>query len=159
AAAAAVVAFVVTSRGPAASTQERLEVAAKALASEDPADFEGFRALSSDERRRVESAATRGEIAALLPAGRVDEGRPDFRWTAVPAAREYAVSLVGPDGKTLWKRTTTKPSLPYPQDAPALAPGSYVWEVVASGPAGSATGRRAFEAAAPELARRAAAAT
>ena len=154
-AAAAVVAWVATRDvAPTPSTEKRLAAAAAELARSDPASFAGFLAYGAEERRRVESVATRGGLPAMMPAGRSDDGRPAFRWAVSPGARSYDVSVVGEDGKVLWRRTTERAALPYPADERPLPPGSYVWQVDSSGPAGSETGRRAFEVVGEEAAGR-----
>ena len=58
--------------------------------------------------------------------------RPTFAWRAVPGATRYRVTLSAAESGDLWSREVEGLSLPFPEDASALADGAeYLWHVVA----------------------------
>jgi hypothetical protein len=68
----------------------------------------------------------RGGISARLkitePYGsNIFNLRPQFMWQEIPGATSYRVRLLGNVG---WSRATTQPQLIYPENQPALKPGS-----------------------------------
>jgi hypothetical protein len=61
---------------------------------------------------------------------------PTLTWPAVPQAKAYRVALLsgaeGRDEKVLWRATTDKTVLPYPEEEKVLPPGlKYRWRVAA----------------------------
>jgi len=127
------------------SMDERLVAAATLLATERPELFSEFAPLGRDERRSPESGAVRGGLIALAPIGPVLSPRPRFRWEPVAGSASYAVRVETSSGEAVWSATSTRPELMFPSDEEDLDAGPYLWEVVATGPAGEERVSAAFE--------------
>ena len=144
--AAAGAAFILARRGTQggdADPAAALEVAASHLSRRVPEEFGDFRPLAAEELRAHRGDVLRGGDLEASPSGRILDGRPTLRWKAVPGARHYRVSVIGPEG-VLWNATTTDTSLPWPEGKPELAPNARAaWTVTAAGP-GATEVRRAI---------------
>lgn len=63
--------------------------------------------------------------------GAITTGRPEFRWSVPPGARQFRLSVRSANGM-LWAREVTGQSLAYPADEDSLAPGTeWTWELTA----------------------------
>jgi hypothetical protein len=124
--------------------ERALADAADELRSGAPQWFAGFEPAGPAERRSAASDARRASLLVLRPAGVVLETRPRLEWADATGASAYEVVLAGPDGAEVWRGRSNGPTLDLPGDAPELVRGtSYVLEVTAVGPAGTAGGPRA----------------
>ena len=86
-----------------------------------------------------------------LPAGKIREARPTFRWESRAGDRQVEVVLREEDGTVVWRSRSATGSLAYPADERNLSAGRrYVWEAAATGPGGEDRSRRVFEAASAE---------
>jgi len=76
--------------------------------------------------------AVNNQVRILSPMeGALQEGRPDFTWSAIPGATRYTIELSGPLGAS-WLKTVTAPSLSYPASEEPMQNGNtYTITVVA----------------------------
>ena len=157
--AAALLALLLVAFGPRGvsgppSTDDRLVAAAGRLAAERPELFSAFAPLDADERGNPESGILRGGPVLLSPVGRILSARPRFRWEPGRASDSYVVNVTitsdsSPVG-SLWSATAAEAELAYPAGRDDLAPGSYLFEVIASGPLGEESALAAFEVVSEE---------
>lgn len=136
-------------KGGSPPREERFRAAAAEVARLHPGLGEELRLPAREERlRRAEGLRGTG-LRAMLPAGRVLDARPGFRWAGGPPGGEVRVALEGPGGVPLWTVAAMGEGAPFPSDRPALEPGrTYTWAVAAATPLGPVEARRAFTVAA-----------
>jgi hypothetical protein len=77
-------------------------------------------------------------VAVIRPAGDLTAAPSEFAWQAVAGARRYRVRLLEVDRTEVWSAETEATQLAVPPGiASQLQPGrSFLWQVVAEGPAG-----------------------
>ncbi len=129
---------------PASDTDGILLASAADLALSRPDLFRDFAPLSREERL-ADAPSVRGTVSSLiLPAGKILETRPSFRWQDRPPVAEREVVLRTPAGAVVFRARARAPLPVYPEDAPPLDPGSsYSWTV-------SGLGERIFAVATSE---------
>ena len=116
---------------------EQLVASANALRAAHPHLFQGFSPLTAPERAERFDDGRRGGIELVAPRGAVLTDRPTFSWKPPDGVTSIQLTIVSEEGETVLSETTTEPSMAWPAARPGLAPGRYVWQVVAK-----ATGRR-----------------
>jgi len=83
------------------------------------------------DRLRDDPGALRGVAPALLSPRDVAADRPAFRWTSVPEASQYRLTVFDAEGGLIWSAETADTAIVAPSDAELTSGVSYWWRVEA----------------------------